>query len=43
MKKMFEEALAELVERYFDAHPNEIISALELQLMAFKEEHHVED
>ncbi len=38
MRKTFEEALGDLLAEYKDAGPDEIMSALELQLMAFREE-----
>lgn len=39
MEKSFEEALADLLAQYRNADPVEIIAALELQLMALREEH----
>ena len=39
MRKDFTEALGDLLAQYADVDPDELISALELQLMALKEEH----
>lgn len=38
MRKAFEEALGDLLATYADCPPDELMSALELQLMALREE-----
>lgn len=39
MEKSFEDALLDLLAQYRDADPQEIITALEVHLMALREEH----
>jgi hypothetical protein len=43
MRKPIEEALADLLAEYADLPPGDLISALEMQLYALKEEHGEED
>ena len=40
--KSFEDALADLMDQYADEDPDEMISVLELALMAAKEQHEPE-
>lgn len=43
MRKPIEEALADLLAEYADLPPSDLISALELQLYAMREQHNEED
>lgn len=43
MRSSFEDALGDLLAKYSDDDPDKLISALELALMALREEHSGED